>query len=82
MMTALALLDLLGISYAADKLVPFDKQATMLGVEISCAEWKNKQIVLKNKGSPSKELLAYVKGLLGCDWSISIWRGSSYGPHW
>ncbi len=38
MMTALALLDLLGISYAADKLVPFDKQATMLGVEISCAE--------------------------------------------
>ena len=63
MTTALALLDLLGISYASEKLVQFDKQATMLGVQISWAEWKNKQIDVRNKESRSKELLAYVKGL-------------------
>ena len=34
-----------------------------LGSEISCAEWKNKQLVVRNKESRSKELLAYVKGL-------------------
>ena len=63
MSTALALLDLLGISYSADKLVRFDRQATMLGVEISRGEWKDKKIVVRNKESRSKELLAYVKNL-------------------
>ncbi len=63
MTTALALLDLLGFSFASEKLVQFNKQATMLGVEISCAEWKSKRIVVRNKESRSRELLAYVKGL-------------------
>ena len=40
MSTALTLLDLLGFSYAPEKLVPFDTHATMLGVEISCSEWR------------------------------------------
>ena len=63
MTTALALLDLLGFSYASEKLVQFDRQATMLGVEVSCAEWKDKKIVVRNKESRSRELLAYVKNL-------------------
>ena len=45
MTTALALLDLLGFSYASENLVQFDRQATMLGVEVSCAEWKDKKVL-------------------------------------
>ena len=63
MSTALTLLDLLGFSYASEKLVPFDTHATMLGVEISCSEWREGRVIIKNKESRSKELLAFVKGL-------------------
>lgn len=63
MSTALALLNLLGVSYAPDKLVSFDTHATMLGVEISCDGWRDGRLVIKNKESRSKELLAFARGL-------------------
>ena len=47
----------------SEKLVPFDTHATMLGVEISCSEWREGRVIIKNKESRSKELLAFVKGL-------------------
>ena len=61
---ALGLFELMGFRYNSEKLEPFSKVATMLGVELDLSEGWNGLIKVKNKPSRVEEITGCLKDIL------------------
>eukprot|EP00435_Cladocopium_sp_Y103_P070071 s19_g34.t1 len=62
--TALGIFELLGFKYNSEKLEPFDKTATMLGVELDLSQAQNGKVKIQNKASRVEEITGCLKGIL------------------
>ena len=70
--TALGIFELMGFKYNNDKLEPFSKVATMLGIELDLEEAKKGLIKVKNKPSRVAEIVGCLNDILAADKTDSI----------
>lgn len=79
MSTALGIFELLGFKYNDEKLDPFDKVATMLGVELDLREIGKGLIKVQNK--PSRVAEVSESGVIESAFFLHIWGDYSLRKH-